>query len=97
MQKKDWVERLFEGFECQSKSDLARKLGVGPSTVSVGMKGEEPPASWLVKAVRDFKLNPDWIVNGDGVATKYLNVDGLHYHVESIKKLYPDSKVLILF
>lgn len=60
------LERVFEAAGCRTQSQLADLLGIRQSSISDAKKRGAVPAEWLVKLLRLKKVNPEWILTGQG-------------------------------
>lgn len=66
----------------RTQTELATFLGIRQSSISDAKRRGEIPASWLVKVLKAYSVNPEWIVTGEG--PQYLEganavaVDGTH-------------------
>lgn len=60
------LDRLREGTEARSDSELARLLGVSQQAVSNARASNKVPDSWVRKAAEQFKLSTDWLFFGWG-------------------------------
>ena len=62
--------RVFEVAECKTQVELAALLGIRQSSISDAKRRKHIPADWRVKLFEKKRINPEWILNGDGA--KYL-------------------------
>ena len=60
------LDRLREGVDAKSDSDLARKLGVSQQSISSARTKERVPNSWVRLAAERFNLSADWLLFGIG-------------------------------
>lgn len=56
--------RLCNHFGTTNQGELARHLGCCASRVSQVLSGEKIPDSWLLFLLSNYRLNPDWVLNG---------------------------------
>lgn len=64
------LDRLRDGMEARSDSDLARKLGISQQSISSARTKDRVPDSWIRAAAERFRLSADWLLFGLG--GKYL-------------------------
>jgi hypothetical protein len=62
--------RVFEAAECRTQIELADVLEVRQSSVSDAKRRKSIPAEWRMKLFEKKRINPEWILRGDGA--KYL-------------------------
>lgn len=46
--------------------DLADILGIRQSSISDAKRRGEIPASWLLTLLKNYRVNPEWIITGNG-------------------------------
>lgn len=59
-------ERLRQAFDDAGNSEIARKLGAEPSTITNYMKGRIPPPKTLVAIAALTNCSIDWLITGEG-------------------------------
>lgn len=64
------LNRLRDGMEARSDSELARKLGISQQSISSARTKDRVPDSWIRAAAERFRLSADWLLFG--VGGKYL-------------------------
>ncbi len=64
------LNRLREGMEAGSDSELARKLGISQQSISSARTKDRVPDSWVRVAAERFGLSADWLLFG--VGNKFL-------------------------
>ena len=62
--------RVFEAAECRTQAELAAILNIRQSSISDAKKRKSIPADWRVKLFEKKRINPEWILYGEGA--KYL-------------------------
>lgn len=62
--------RVFEAAECRTQVQLAEVLDIKQSSISDAKRRRNIPAEWQVKLFEKKRINPEWILGGDGA--KYL-------------------------
>lgn len=62
--------RVFEAAECRTQTELAEILEIRQSSISDARRRKSIPAEWRVKLFEKKRINPDWIVSGQG--SRYL-------------------------
>lgn len=62
--------RVFEAAECQTQVQLAALLQIKQSSISDAKRRKSVPAEWRVKLFEKKRINPEWILYGEGA--KYL-------------------------
>lgn len=62
--------RVFEAAECRTQVKLAELLEIKQSSISDAKKRKSIPADWRVKLFEKKRINPEWILYGEGA--KYL-------------------------
>lgn len=71
----DLATRLMEATGSQSLSEVAKKLGVKPSTLWNWAHGRtEIPNTILDKIAKDYKISLNWLLSGEGSKNPYLFV-----------------------
>ena len=60
------LNRLREGMEARSDSELARKLGISQQSISSARTKDRVPDSWIRAAAERFYLSADWLLFGVG-------------------------------
>lgn len=60
------LDRFFEAAECRTQVELAQFLGIRQSSVADAKKRGSIPAEWLVRLLKVKKVNPEWILTGEG-------------------------------
>lgn len=63
---KESMQRIYEVTKTKTQSELADILGVKQSSVSDAHRRNTIPASWLITLWEKYKLNPTWIITGNG-------------------------------
>ncbi len=58
--------RVFEAAECKTQVDLAVFLEVKQSSISDAKRRKNIPADWRVKLFEKKRINPDWLLSGEG-------------------------------
>lgn len=85
--------RVFEAAECRTQAELAAILNIRQSSISDAKKRKSIPADWRVKLVEKKRINPEWILYGEGA--KYLIPadarQDLH-HVVRVTKIRPPQE-----
>lgn len=61
------LERFFEAAECRTQAELADFLGIRQSSISDAKRRGSVPAEWLLVLWRKKRVNPDWILTGQGL------------------------------
>ena len=64
------LARVFEATGCRTQMELAKVLGIRQSSISDAKKRNAIPADWLLTLIRDYNINPEWVIQG--VGPKYL-------------------------
>ena len=64
------LNRLRDGMDARSDSELARKLGISQQSISSARTKDRVPDSWIRAAAERFRLSADWLLFG--VGGKYL-------------------------
>lgn len=59
-------KRLQEATGCTTQNALAQFLGVRQSSVSDAVRRHSIPSDWLLKLLQKERINPDWILSGQG-------------------------------
>ena len=73
-QKEQFVEvydRLCLVLKAKTQAEVAKSLGIRQSTVSRAVQMKLIPDSWLLKILKNFRINPEWLLHGDS-EKKYL-------------------------
>lgn len=60
------LNRLREGMDARSDSELARKLGISQQSISSARTKDRVPDSWIRAAAERFGLSADWLLFGVG-------------------------------
>lgn len=85
------IDRLKEVYEVQSKSALAAKIGVPPSSVTDAIARKSVPQWWVYKASHDTRCQVQWVKTGQG--RKYIDEaveeTRAHYGLESLALAEP--------
>ena len=63
--------RLCEVLGSSKQCDIAMQMGISQSSVSVTVRQEKIPATWLLAVLKTHNVNPEWVLHGDP-AKKYL-------------------------
>lgn len=63
-------KRVFDAAECRTQTELAAILNIRQSSISDAKKRKRIPADWRVKLFEKKRINPEWILYGEGA--KYL-------------------------
>lgn len=64
--------RIMLATAARNESDLARILGIHPSSVGAAKKRNQIPTGWVEKVAEEFSVNSDWLFFGRG----QMQVDG---------------------
>lgn len=56
--------RILEAAKAANDSDLARILGIHPSSVGAAKKRQQIPTGWIEKVAEDFGVSADWLFFG---------------------------------
>ena len=56
--------RLLEVYGVKNQENLAKRLGIKPSSVYGARKNGRIPAAWLLKAFNSLRINPKWVLYG---------------------------------
>lgn len=67
-------QRVYEITGTRTQVQLAEVLGIKQSSISDAIKRKCLPDSWLVTLYRKYKVNPDWLLTGEG--SRYLKPVG---------------------
>lgn len=81
------IKKLTEDKLIGGLLSFSTKYGISRSLMQVKRKhagGPELPSSWLLHLVKDYKVNPYWVLLGEGG----FYIDG--FDLETIKKLQED-------
>ena len=62
----DALGRIFSATGTRTQVALAEVLDVRQSSISTAKRSGSIPAEWIVKLLRQYRLNPDWIEKGEG-------------------------------
>ncbi len=62
--------RVFEAAECKTQVELAAFLEIRQSSIADAKRRKNIPAEWRVKLFEKKRINPDWILSGEG--SRYL-------------------------
>ena len=62
--------RVFAAAGCRTQAELATLLNIRQSSISDAKKRQNIPAEWRVKLFEKKRINPEWILYGEGA--KYL-------------------------
>ena len=54
-----------ENIEDISQLVMAERIGVSQASVSQAFRKNSIPDTWLISILRKYKVNPDWIINGN--------------------------------
>lgn len=65
-QKSDVFARLYKATGCSTQVELAKILGIGQSSISDAKRRGSIPSEWLVKLLERRRINPEWIIYGEG-------------------------------
>lgn len=65
LDSRDGYRRLCEFFGTTHQGNLAKKLGCHPSRVSQVCSGSRIPDAWLLHLLKEYGLNPEWVLHGD--------------------------------
>ena len=84
------LNRLREGMDAKSDSDLARKLGVSQQSISSARTKERVPNSWVRVAAERFNLSADWLLFGIG-AKRLAGQEG-HGHAGADSIPHPQAR-----
>lgn len=60
------MERIQIVTGCRTQVQLAEVLDVRQSSISDAKRRASIPSDWLLKLMRQYQLNPDWILTGEG-------------------------------
>ena len=63
-------KRVFEAAECRTQVQLAALLDIQQSSISDAKRRKNIPADWRMKLFEKKRINPEWILCGQGA--KYL-------------------------
>lgn len=58
--------RILEATGARTQAELAKTLGIRQSSISDAKCRNSLPACWLLQLYRSHRLNPDWILTGEG-------------------------------
>ena len=64
--EKTALSRVIEAAGCRTDVELAAFLGTKQSLISDARRRNTVPAEWLIVLLRLKKINPDWILTGQG-------------------------------
>ena len=70
--------RVLEAAKAANDSDLARILGIHPSSVGAAKKRQQIPTGWIEKVAEDFGVSADWLFFG----------------VQDGRKITPECKII---
>lgn len=59
-------QRFLSSAECHTQAELAIFLGINPSSVASAKRRGSIPDHWLLTLLRKERINPDWILSGQG-------------------------------
>lgn len=60
------VKRFMEAANCNTQRQLAAFLGIQQPCVAHALKKAVLPSNWLLTLLRKNKVNPEWVLYGDG-------------------------------
>ena len=60
------LKRFLEAAGCSTQVELADFLGIRQSSISDAKKRKSIPADWLITLLRLKRINPEWILTGQG-------------------------------
>lgn len=60
------IERLYRAAGCRTQVELAEFLGVRQPAISDAKQRRSIPADWLLTLLRKKRINPDWVLSGNG-------------------------------
>ncbi len=59
-------KRVFEAAACRTQVELADVLDIRQSSISDAKRRNSIPSEWLLKILRFKRINPEWILTGEG-------------------------------
>ena len=59
-------KRVFEAAECRTQIQLAEFLNIRQSSISDAKRRKSIPAEWRMKLFEKKRINPEWILSGEG-------------------------------
>lgn len=60
------LKRVFEVAGSRTQIELADILEIGQSSISDAKRRNSIPSDWLLKRLRLRRINPEWILTGEG-------------------------------
>ncbi|MFV0420857.1 helix-turn-helix domain-containing protein [Oleidesulfovibrio sp.] len=59
-------ERIRSELGAVTQAQLSEVLGINQASVSIAKRSGDIPPRWLLTLLRKYRLNPDWIMTGEG-------------------------------
>lgn len=87
------LERIREITGKRTQVDLAAVLNIRQSSISDAKRRRSVPAEWLVRLLRQYGTNPDWVLTGLG-ARSLRPADGSAPAVMQDLGMVPDAVLL---
>lgn len=87
------LERIREITGKRTQVELAAVLNIRQSSISDAKRRRSIPAEWLVRLLRQYGTNPDWILTGLG-ACSLRPADGSAPAVMQDLAMVPDAVLL---
>ena len=85
--------RVLEAAECRTQVKLAEVLENRQSSISDAKRRKNIPAEWRVKLFEKKRINPEWILSGEGA--KYLipaDIEQGKPHVVRVMEVRPPQE-----
>lgn len=67
--------RVLEAAGCETQTTLAAVLDIRQSSVSNARRRQNIPAEWLTKLFMKERINPEWVLTGQGGKTVRTTTD----------------------
>lgn len=60
------LDRMIRAIGVKNQSELGKVLGVSQTSISEAKRKGRVPAEWLLRLATEKKLNPNWLLTGQG-------------------------------
>lgn len=85
------IDRILKGLGAKNQSQLATALGITPARISSAKNKGEIPFEWLVKLASEKKLNPNWLLTGQGPMQIGIDEAFLEEVIRSVEEYIDES------
>lgn len=86
------IDRILRGLGAKNQSQLAITLGITPARISSAKNKGEIPFEWLVKLAAEKRLNPNWLLTGQGPMQIGIDEEFLEEVIRSVEEYLDELK-----